>query len=81
MAGWPVGFLPTTGGSFLYHLPNNQVSLGLITDLSYSNPYLSPFDEMQRMKLRPLFAEILGWRTRVIRSQSTLQRRIRLYQN
>ena len=66
-AGWPIGgfFTGATGGSFLYHLPNNQVSLGLITDLSYSNPYLSPFDEMQRMKLHPLYAEILEGGERV----------------
>ena len=42
--GWPLGLMPgeATGGTFLYHLPDNQVSLGLIADLSYSNPHLSP---------------------------------------
>ena len=58
--GWPLGFgSNATGGSFLYHLPDNQVSLGLIVDLSYSNPHLSPFDEMQRWKHHPLVANVL----------------------
>jgi electron-transferring-flavoprotein dehydrogenase len=59
--GWPLGHLPggTTGGSFLYHLPNNQVTLGLIIDLSYSNPHLSPFDEFQRWKHHPEIAQLL----------------------
>jgi len=45
-AGWPLN--DATGGSFLYHLEDNQVSVGLIVDLSYKNPYLSAFDEFQR---------------------------------
>jgi electron-transferring-flavoprotein dehydrogenase len=51
-AGWP---LPndTYGGSFLYHMENNQVVLGFITGLNYSNPYLSPFEEFQRWKTHP----------------------------
>ncbi len=58
--GWPLSFgRSATGGGFLYHLPNNQVSLGLIVDLSYSNPHLSPFDEMQRWKQHPLVSSIL----------------------
>ena len=64
--GWPLGRIGgTTGGSFLYHLDNNQVSLGLIIDLSYSNPHLSPFDEMQRWKHHPLIAQYLEGGTRV----------------
>ena len=64
--GWPLGrFAGTTGGSFLYHLDNNQVSLGLIVDLCYANPHLSPFDEMQRWKHHPLIAEQLEGGTRV----------------
>ena len=64
--GWPLGRLAgTTGGSFLYHLDNNQVSLGLIVDLSYANPHLSPFDEMQRWKHHPLIADQLEGGTRV----------------
>ena len=55
--GWPLG--NATGGSFLYHLENNQVALGLIIDLAYSNPHLSPFDEFQRWKHHPLISEAL----------------------
>ncbi|MBX3707386.1 MAG: electron transfer flavoprotein-ubiquinone oxidoreductase [Pseudomonadales bacterium] len=65
--GWPLGHLPgaSTGGSFLYHLENNQVALGLIVDLSYSNPHLSPFDEFQRWKQHPLIRETLEGGKRV----------------
>ena len=52
-AGWPLTESGSLGGGFLYHLENNQVALGLITDLCYSNPHVSPFDEMQRWKLNP----------------------------
>jgi electron-transferring-flavoprotein dehydrogenase len=54
-AGWPlsVGGTSATGGSFLYHLEDGKVVVGLIVDLSYSNPYLSPFDEFQRFKHHP----------------------------
>ena len=51
--GWPLNESGSTGGSFLYHLENGQVYVGLIADLSYSNPHLSPFDEFQRLKLHP----------------------------
>tara|TARA_R100000306_G_scaffold62312_1_gene68427 strand:- start:30082 stop:31722 length:1641 start_codon:yes stop_codon:yes gene_type:complete len=51
--GWPLTESGSTGGSFLYHLENGQVYVGLITDLSYYNPHLSPFDEFQRLKLHP----------------------------
>ena len=59
--GWPLGLKPgeATGGTFLYHLPDNQVSLGLIADLSYSNPHMSPYDEMQRWKHHPLISDVL----------------------
>ena len=64
--GWPLGRIGgATGGSFLYHLENNQVSLGLIVDLSYRNPYLSPYDEFQRWKHHPLIAEQLTGGMRV----------------
>jgi len=65
--GWPLNHMPggATGGSFSYHLPDNQVSLGLIVDLSYKNPHLSPFDEMQRWKHHPLIADILEGGERV----------------
>ena len=58
--GWPLGLGKTTGGSFLYHLDNRQVAIGLITDLNYANPWLSPFDEFQRMKHHPLFSKVLN---------------------
>ncbi|MES3003936.1 MAG: electron transfer flavoprotein-ubiquinone oxidoreductase [Pseudomonadota bacterium] len=51
-AGWPLEN-DTYGGSFLYHMENNQVVLGFITGLDYSNPYLSPFEEFQRWKTHP----------------------------
>ncbi|WAH57167.1 electron transfer flavoprotein-ubiquinone oxidoreductase [Pseudomonas silvicola] len=60
-AGWPMDIMGTenTGGSFLYHLENNQVVVGLIVDLSYSNPYLSPFDEFQRLKHHSVISQYL----------------------
>ena len=50
--GWPLDFGPggTLGGSYLYHLENNQIAIGLIVDLGYRNPHLSPFDEFQQFK-------------------------------
>jgi electron-transferring-flavoprotein dehydrogenase len=48
-AGWPLDN-STYGGAFLYHMENNLVTLGFITGLDYANPYLSPFEEMQRWK-------------------------------
>lgn len=58
-AGWPLKENGASGGGFMYHLENNQVVVGLITDLAYENPYLSPFDEFQRMKTHPVFAKYL----------------------
>ena len=49
-AGWPLGESGATGGSFLYHLENQQVVVGLIVDLSYDNAHLSPFDDFQVFK-------------------------------
>ena len=51
-AGWPMD-RKTYGGSFLYHLEDNQVSVGFVVGLDYENPYLSPFDEFQRFKTHP----------------------------
>jgi electron-transferring-flavoprotein dehydrogenase len=51
-AGWPMDG-STYGGAFLYHTDNHQVTLGFITGLDYSNPWLSPFEEMQRWKTHP----------------------------
>nr|WP_280639911.1 electron transfer flavoprotein-ubiquinone oxidoreductase [Pseudomonas sp. RGM2987] len=66
-AGWPLDIMGTenTGGSFLYHLENNQVVVGLIVDLSYSNTYLSPFDEFQRLKHHPVLKQYLEGGKRV----------------
>ncbi len=51
-AGWPMDN-DTYGGGFLYHLEDNKVTLGFVTGLDYQNPYLSPFEEMQRWKTHP----------------------------
>ena len=51
-AGWPMNN-STYGGGFLYHMEDNKVTLGFITGLDYANPYLSPFEEMQRWKTHP----------------------------
>ena len=57
--GWPLGAGTTTGGGFMYHADNNQISIGLITDLNYDNPWLNPYEEFQRMKHHPVFAQVL----------------------
>ena len=51
-AGWPLDS-DTYGGSFLYHLENNQVVVGYVVGLAYQNPWLSPFEEFQRYKTHP----------------------------
>ncbi|HEY6830978.1 MAG TPA: electron transfer flavoprotein-ubiquinone oxidoreductase [Pseudolabrys sp.] len=51
--GWPLDG-STGGGSFLYHLDDNLVSVGFVVHLNYTNPYLSPFEEFQRFKMHPL---------------------------
>ena len=50
--GWPLG-RSTYGGSFLYHLEDNQVAVGFVVGLDYANPHLSPFEEFQRFKTHP----------------------------
>jgi electron-transferring-flavoprotein dehydrogenase len=62
-AGWPLD--KATGGSYLYHAENNQVFVGLIVDLNYDNPHMSPFDEFQRLKHHPVIADTLKGGTRV----------------
>ena len=57
-AGWPLDN-HTEGGGFLYHAANNQVYLGLIIALDYSNPHLAPFEEFQRWKLHPRIRQYL----------------------
>jgi electron-transferring-flavoprotein dehydrogenase len=61
--GWPLN--DANGGGFIYHQENNQVAIGFITWLNYANPYLSPFDEMQRYKTHPAIAKILHGGRRV----------------
>lgn len=63
-AGWPLDN-HTEGGGFLYHMENNQVALGFIVALNYSNPHLSPFDEMQRWKSNPKISQYLEGGERV----------------
>jgi len=64
-AGWPLDESNSSGGGFLYHLEGNQVAVGLITDLSYSNPHVSPFDEFQRYKHHPVISQYLEGGKRV----------------
>ena len=63
-SGWPLD-KGTSGGFFLYHTDNNQVVVGLIVDLNYANPYISPFDEFQRLKHHPVLKKHLDGGTRV----------------
>lgn len=65
--GWPLGHWPgqALGGSYLYHLEGKQVSVGLIIDLGYKNPHLSPFDEFQRFKQHPLIRRTLAGGKRI----------------
>lgn len=57
-AGYPLD-RETYGGSFLYHIENNQVAIGFVVGLDYKNPYISPFDEFQRYKSHPLIRRVL----------------------
>jgi electron-transferring-flavoprotein dehydrogenase len=63
-AGWPLEN-DTYGGSFLYHMDNNQVVVGFVVGLGYTNPYLSPFEEFQRYKTHPAIRAILEGGKRV----------------
>ena len=58
-AGWPLDQSKSAGGGFLYHLEDNQIAVGLIVDLSYGNPHVSPFDEFQRYKHHPVIRQYL----------------------
>ncbi|MGY8871204.1 MAG: electron transfer flavoprotein-ubiquinone oxidoreductase [Pseudomonadales bacterium] len=62
--GWPLSG-NASGGFFLYHTDNCQVVVGLIVDLNYDNPYLSPFDEFQTMKQHPVLRKYLEGGKRV----------------
>jgi electron-transferring-flavoprotein dehydrogenase len=57
--GWPLSENGVGGGGFLYHAANNQIAVGLISDLDYSNPYVSPYDEFQRYKHHPAISSHL----------------------
>jgi electron-transferring-flavoprotein dehydrogenase len=63
-AGWPLEN-DTYGGSFLYHMDDNQVMVGFVVGLGYSNPYLSPFEEFQRYKTHPAIRTFLDGGKRV----------------
>ena len=58
-AGWPLNETGSSGGWWLYHAENNQVTLGMIVDLSYENPHMYPFMEMQRWKTHPTIKQFL----------------------
>ena len=62
--GWPMD-ARTYGGGFLYHMEDNKVTLGFITGLEYSNPWLSPFEEMQRWKTHPAIRACLEGAKRI----------------
>ncbi|QYK41853.1 MAG: electron transfer flavoprotein-ubiquinone oxidoreductase [Paracoccaceae bacterium] len=62
--GWPLGS-NAGGGSFIYHLENNQVYVGFVVHLNYQNPYLYPYMEFQRFKHHPMVAELLRGGKRV----------------
>jgi len=63
-AGWPLSS-EATHGFFQYHLENNQVAVGLIVDLNYANPYLSPYEEFQRLKHHPVMSQVLSGGKRI----------------
>ncbi len=62
--GWPLG-RNAGGGSFIYHIDNNQVYVGFVVHLNYRNPYLAPYQEFQRFKHHPMVAELLKGGKRV----------------
>ena len=64
-AGWPMSESSSHGGGFLYHIEDNQVAVGFIVDLSYTNPHLSPFDEFQRYKHHPKISQYLNGGERI----------------
>lgn len=62
--GWPLD-TKTYGGSFVYHLENNQAYVGFVVALDYQNPYLSPYDEFQKFKSHPMMRDMLEGAKRV----------------
>lgn len=63
--GWPLAESNSSGGAFMYHAENNEVYIGLICDLNYSNPHVSPFEEFQRWKTHPETQKYLEGATRI----------------
>ncbi len=63
-AGWPLN-TDTYGGSYLYHMEDNLVSVGFVVGLAYTNPYLSPFEEFQRYKTHPAIRDTFAGGKRV----------------
>ena len=69
--GWPLD-KETYGGAWIYHMDNNQVSIGFVVGLDYKNPHLSPFEEMQRIKTHPAFKKYLEGGKRISYGARTL---------
>ena len=69
--GWPLD-RATYGGSFVYHLEDNQVAVGFVVGLDYENPYLDPFEEMQRFKTHPAIRPMLEGGRRVAYGARTI---------
>ena len=69
--GWPLD-RETYGGSFLYHLENNQVAVGFVVGLDYRNPHLSPFEEFQRFKTHPAIRPVFEAGRRIAYGARTL---------
>lgn len=63
--GWPMD-MNTYGGSFIYHMENNQVAIGMVIGLDYQNPYLDPFMEFQRLKTHPAIRKMLEGGKRIM---------------
>jgi len=72
-AGWPLDNT-NPGGGFLYHMGDNLVSVGLIVDLNYRNPYLSPFNEFQRFKQHPILRQHLEGGKRISYGARTISK-------
>ncbi len=70
-AGWPLDH-NIYGGSFMYHLEDNQVSIGMVVGLDYANPYISPYEEMQRFKTHPAIRKYLEGGKRIAYGARTL---------
>jgi len=64
--GWPLSESNTGGGAFMYHAENSQLYIGLIADLNYSNPHMSPFEEFQRWKHQSEIVKYLEGGTRLV---------------